>query len=342
MGPRNLFETSQPRSRGKPSDEAECAGQVRSRPGRLTTPIGSGFDVFDAGPKVDVVREFVDHDGWNGFHADCFCFGNPSLVFAEVNDLDVETVLVQGCHQLLFGLYADWASGMVEGRFGCSHDCFLSHIVASRYYMLAMLTGDDPWRKAVSRRYHIWVSGDVSEVRDLFERIANLLRSASRDTADGLQPVQVQVLQYLDRCNRYSDGPAAVAEFLGITKGTASQTINVLQRRDLIDRQLDRGDKRRVHLRLTHQGAQIAEAASSPTLLGQALAELPGGPTAAKDMLAQVLTLMQRQDGLRGFGVCATCRHFRRSPSGDTCGLTAEPLSASDAELLCREYETSN
>ena len=63
------------------------------------------------------------------------------------------------------------------------------------------------------------------------ERLSELLKVDSRQAGveQGLQPVQVEVLHYLSICNKYSDTPMAVTEYLGLTKGTVSQTLKVLE-----------------------------------------------------------------------------------------------------------------
>ena len=57
---------------------------------------------------------------------------------------------------------------------------------------------------------------------DLLERLSSLTRVWFRQhplLAD-LQPIQLSALLYLARCNRYSNTPLAVTEYLGLTKGT--------------------------------------------------------------------------------------------------------------------------
>jgi MarR family transcriptional regulator, negative regulator of the multidrug operon emrRAB len=51
------------------------------------------------------------------------------------------------------------------------------------------------------------------DIFDLIERMSALIRSEERRkcTELGLQPVHLQVMDYLSRCNRYSDTPAALA-----------------------------------------------------------------------------------------------------------------------------------
>lgn len=182
---------------------------------------------------------------------------------------------------------------------------------------------------------------DGNRLYELLERIGNLLRAEERRGAASLQPVQLHALAYLDRCNRYSDSPAAVTEYLGITKGTASQTLKRLRDRGLVASRPDPDDGRRMHLRLTPKGRRTLDASLPRELLDAALADVTVGSDELERALTQLLAGLQRAHGGRPFGVCATCRYFTKLPGGDTqCGLTGEPLSADDATRLCREYES--
>ena len=59
----------------------------------------------------------------------------------------------------------------------------------------------------------------------------------------GLQPIHLEALYYLSICNRFSDTPKAVTEYLGLTKGTVSQSLKVLEAEGYIDKQVDSVDK---------------------------------------------------------------------------------------------------
>lgn len=175
---------------------------------------------------------------------------------------------------------------------------------------------------------------------ELLERIANLVRAEERRAGAelGLQPVQLHALAYLSRCNRYSDTPAAVTEYLGVTKGTASQTLRRLQDKGLVRAKSDRDDARRVRLTVTARGKRAVEAAVPPPALRAAFERFDR--SAGKvGTLTELLAALQRANSGRPFGVCSTCRHFQRSGTGHTCGLTGEPLSAEDATRICREHE---
>jgi MarR family transcriptional regulator, organic hydroperoxide resistance regulator len=179
------------------------------------------------------------------------------------------------------------------------------------------------------------------ELHDYLERLCNLLRGQARSAvADlGLQPVQLEALHYLERCNRYSNTPLAVAEYLGSTKGTVSQTLKVLESKGLVDKVTDVKDRRVVHLVLTPRARELLAGAVPAPILRQAAAG-PGGPD-VKVLVAGLRVLLrgiQAAHGHRSFAVCATCRYNDRTPDGFRCGLTGEPLGESDLSLICREH----
>ncbi|MGH1486878.1 MAG: MarR family winged helix-turn-helix transcriptional regulator [Cellvibrionaceae bacterium] len=183
-----------------------------------------------------------------------------------------------------------------------------------------------------------------NEAFTLIERLANLLRHEARNAGQtlDLQPVQHDALYYLSICNRYSDTPLAVAEFLGLTKGTVSQTLKVLEGRRLISKEKDTNDKRIVHLSLTAAGEQYIENALPPVNFLDALETV----TAKKQddlvkQLKHLLNAYQTTSGRTGFGVCQQCQHNQSQDGQFICGLTNDPLSIEDTALICREFATA-
>jgi DNA-binding MarR family transcriptional regulator len=158
----------------------------------------------------------------------------------------------------------------------------------------------------------------------------------------GLQPVQLYALRYLARCNRYSNTPAGVTDYLGLTKGTVSQTLLVLQRKGYIDKHPDLADRRVVHLVVTAQGNAVLDEIQTNPLFSQAIAGLPDGQQAGlADNLTELLRLLQKTHGSRSFGVCRSCHFFQReTPQGYRCGLTHEPLTEQESSQICREHES--
>lgn len=174
------------------------------------------------------------------------------------------------------------------------------------------------------------------------ERLCNLLRVQVRASGApfGLQPVQLEALRYVGACNRYSDNLQSVAEYLGQTKGTVSQTVKVLEGKGLLEKVADSGDRRLVHLRVTPRGAEVLDASLPPPALQTAAETLsPDEKERLRHGLEALLRAMQQANDLRTFGPCGTCRYNRRTPEGPLCGLTGERLEEPDLERICREHE---
>ncbi len=173
----------------------------------------------------------------------------------------------------------------------------------------------------------------------LLERLGALIHQSTRDDAarHGLLPIHVQVLGYLARANRYSDIPIAIAEYFGLTRGTVSQSLAVLERKGLVEKGPDERHGRRVRLTLTSAGRAILEDSWTQQLETElAATPVPAGQLEAT--LRSLLTGLQRRNGQRPFGVCFRCAHFLREPDGSRCGLTREPLAEEQTERLCREW----
>jgi DNA-binding MarR family transcriptional regulator len=158
--------------------------------------------------------------------------------------------------------------------------------------------------------------------------------------------VQLDALHYLALCNRYSDTPQAVTEYLGLTKGTVSQTIKVLQARALVDKMSDPNDRRVIHLRVTAAGQVLLAQVAPAPLLRRTMVEMPDPEVdGLVEGLRRLLRAVQHANGLKTFGVCATCRFNQETitaqgqDAGHGCGLTGETLTDSDLTRICREHE---
>lgn len=179
----------------------------------------------------------------------------------------------------------------------------------------------------------------MTRIAFLLERLGSLLQQSVREDGarHGLLPIHVQVLHYLAEANRYSDLPIAIAEYFGVTRGTVSQTLAVLERKGLVIKVPDVRHGRRVHLRLTAAGEAVL-AGSWPERVEHALSGLPGGPAALEEALRSLLLALQRMNGQRPFGTCRHCRHFIAAREGAHCGLTGEPLDDTQSGRICREW----
>jgi MarR family transcriptional repressor of emrRAB len=180
------------------------------------------------------------------------------------------------------------------------------------------------------------------DVFELIERMSALIRSEERKkcTELGLQPVHLQVMDYLSRCNRFSDTPAAVTNYLGMTRGTVSQTLLLLEKKGYIKKTPDQNDRRMVHLSLLAEGYVILNQARPVDLYSQASAIFNENES-QENVFVNALTALQKANKSQSFGLCKTCKYFTSTMEGFVCGLTKEQLSQVDSEKICQEHTVS-
>jgi len=177
------------------------------------------------------------------------------------------------------------------------------------------------------------MSSTSSRLRILVERLARL--ALSEDWSGDLNPPQRAALRYLARANRFSRAPSHLAEYLGATRGTVSQTLAVLERKGLVVPRRSDEDRRRVGLELTARGQ---EALSGVQALDRVLDNLdPPAASALEASLEAVLGGLLHQRGARPFGLCRRCRHHLVSEAGSRCALLNVALHPAEAEQICRE-----
>lgn len=190
-------------------------------------------------------------------------------------------------------------------------------------------------------RYFQAMTADPLRLLDLAERLGNLAEARLKllGASHGLQAVHVRVLLYLAAANRYSNTPLAVGEYLGLTKGTISQSLILLENKGFLTRSEDTHDRRVVRLALTPAGRAVVEAAENVGHLRAAAAQAREG---LLDDLTGLLRQLQILEGRRSFGQCRTCRHhLSEGQFRWRCGLTGEPLSRAEGEKICREHSDS-
>ena len=172
--------------------------------------------------------------------------------------------------------------------------------------------------------------------------MAALIRSEERKrcTELKLQLVHFQVLEYLSLCNKYSDTPAAIANFLGMTRGTVSQSLIILEKRGYIKKNQDTLDKRVFHIQLFQKGRNILKKAMPTELFNKAsvILEANSSIVAGEEFFIEVLGALQKANESNSFGVCKTCKNFTKS-HGFFCELTREKLSKNDSEKICQVHD---
>jgi len=179
------------------------------------------------------------------------------------------------------------------------------------------------------------------ETFKLIERISSLLRSEERRkyATIGLQPVHGQVLEYLAKCNKYSNTHAAVAEYLGLTKGTVSQTLQILERKNYLQKTTDSEDGRVIHLSLTDDGRALIDELKPLDIFRQAESKVSRQEfDTIGQALQTTLGVLQKVNQTKSFGSCRSCRYFSVAENHYQCGLTEQPLDREDTDKICRDH----
>ena len=170
-------------------------------------------------------------------------------------------------------------------------------------------------------------------VKHLIKRLARL--DAEDGWRDALNPAQQTVLEYLSQANRFSRRPSHVAEFMGSTRGTISQTLKSLSVKGYITEEKSESDRRSISYKLTDHGH---ETVSSAHRLDHALETFHG------DKIAQLAGILQTTlhraiegNDQKPFGVCKHCQHFKSQRSGGHCQLLNVALDRAETNHICFE-----
>lgn len=180
------------------------------------------------------------------------------------------------------------------------------------------------------------------EAAHLIDRLDRLARNG--EGAGDLNPAQWEALRFVARANRFSRTPAALAEYLGSTRGTVSQTLIALEQKGHLTREPSPRDRRSVMLELTSTGARALKRDPILALATDLAGVAPNQIEAVVEVLRSALHAMITRNGGRAFGACYTCRHFRKGGSAGRgaphhCALLEEPLSEADSRAICVEQE---
>lgn len=168
------------------------------------------------------------------------------------------------------------------------------------------------------------------------EQIARLARldSAAKWAGD-LNPTQCAAISYLGRANRFSRSPSHLADYLGTTRGTVSQTLKSLLQKGYVSEQRSEADKRVISYELTSRGQSVADDQTPLDLALGALTE------EEQQLLQHILTRAMRSvlahNRGQEFGPCRTCIHHRQGTKGAECALLSVALTEQERDQICYE-----
>jgi len=170
-------------------------------------------------------------------------------------------------------------------------------------------------------------------IRSLINRLSRL--DAAGGWSDDLNPTQIAALGYLARANRFSRAPSHVADYLGTTRGTMSQTLKSLENKGYVTETRSEIDKRTISFSLTEKGQNIT---LRPNLIDQAgVAMETSDAVQLEHLLSMALQRALSLNKGRAFGVCRSCRYFSPRVGGGFCKLLSAPLAQGETKEICHE-----
>jgi DNA-binding MarR family transcriptional regulator len=163
----------------------------------------------------------------------------------------------------------------------------------------------------------------------------------------GLTPTQGQVLALL-RANPDGLRLGALAEQLGVTAATTSDSVTALQRKGLVTKEPMAGDGRGVIVLLTPTGTREAAAAAAwPDFLLEAVGELSSieQATFLRALVSMIRTL-QEKGRIPVARMCVSCRFFRPYQHDNParphhCAFVDAPFGDGELRLDCPDFRTA-
>ncbi|WP_299782694.1 MarR family winged helix-turn-helix transcriptional regulator [uncultured Roseobacter sp.] len=175
-----------------------------------------------------------------------------------------------------------------------------------------------------------------THIRELINRLARL--DAAAGWAGDLNPSQRAVLGYLCRANRFSRSPSHVADYLGTTRGTTTQSLKSLLQKGYVKEHRSEHDRRVISYELTQAGRMAAE---RPAPLQSAVSALGrDDQNALQSLLRNALQNALAENEGREFGLCKTCIHHRNVEGVPFCALLDVTLSPDEGNQICHEQES--
>jgi DNA-binding MarR family transcriptional regulator len=163
----------------------------------------------------------------------------------------------------------------------------------------------------------------------------------------GMTPTQGQVLALL-RANPDGLRLGALAEQLGITAATTSDSVAALHRKGLVAKKPTAGDGRGVAVVLTPNGTREAAAAAAwPDFLLEAVGVLSTAEQATflRALVAMIRTL-QEKGRIPAARMCVSCRFFRPFQHHDQmrphhCAFVDAPFGDGELRLDCPDHQAA-
>jgi len=190
-----------------------------------------------------------------------------------------------------------------------------------------------------------------SKIVFALERIFNAFRALlwERVKETNLSPIQLQFLLYLKKYPEKMRNVSNISAEFKLTKATVSDSLNVLERKNLILKEKSKKDKRFSIVKLTKEGEKIAE---SLNIMNEPIKKiLRNFPEKEKERIflffVRLIESMRKDGIIKIARVCISCSHFKEivSKRGGKfyyCELTKKKFPEREIKIDCIYHEPAS
>ncbi|GGH38688.1 MarR family transcriptional regulator [Mangrovimonas yunxiaonensis] len=182
-----------------------------------------------------------------------------------------------------------------------------------------------------------------SKIVVALERISEafrvLLWNESKETA--LSPIQIQLLIFLLFHTKNAGTVSYLAKEFNMSKATISDSIKVLLKKELVQKEKNPKDTRSFIVTLTPNGLSVAKkAASFANVIEKPFDKLsPEKKDIIYNSLLSVINDLNRSGIITVQRMCFSCVHYKLQDNHHYCGLLQKPLATKALRVDCPEHE---
>jgi DNA-binding MarR family transcriptional regulator len=174
------------------------------------------------------------------------------------------------------------------------------------------------------------------------ERLSQVFRILLWESAKefNLSPIQIQLLIFIYHHSREKTTISYLAQEFNLTKPTISDSIKVLENKNLILKTTDTSDTRSYTIQLTNEGIKIVTQtenypASIVDLISQSKEE---DKTIVWSLISDLIIKLNKIEVISVQRTCFNCKHFTLKNKSDYCNLLNQKLLPRDIRLDCSEF----
>ncbi len=183
------------------------------------------------------------------------------------------------------------------------------------------------------------------------DRIAAALRADDWATASviGLNPTQTHILTFLAGRAPRGARVQAIADYLGVSQPTATDSVNALLRKGFVSKNADTSDARSNSVQVTQSGSAIVRGLGQiGSATTKSLAALDDSEQASLlHVLIKLIRSLQIAKAIPVQRMCVTCKHFRPYlyPDADQphhCAFVNAAFGDRHLRLDCGDHEPAD